>query len=104
MEMSGHGKHGKARSRLSTLPIPLGNPCGDSPIPTAAAMTVKHLKTGKARRKPAHRDKAAMNGAQLLESHLLCSAIHGRATCQSPHGQRPCLFKNHVRGLKREGC
>jgi hypothetical protein len=44
MEMMGYGKHGKPKSRLSTLPTPLGNPCGDSHIPTATAATIIDLK------------------------------------------------------------
>src|SRR5271169_5937077 len=62
MEMPGYGKHGKPRSRLSTLPTPLGNPCGDSHITTAAATTIMYLKTGKARRKPAIRATLTARG------------------------------------------
>ncbi len=62
MEMPGYGKHGKPKSRLSTLPTPLGNPCGDSHITTATATTIMYLKTGKARRKPAIRATLTARG------------------------------------------
>jgi hypothetical protein len=47
--MPRYGKHGKPRSRLSTLPTPRGNPCGDSHITTATTATIMYLKTGEAR-------------------------------------------------------
>ena len=62
MEMTVCGKHGKPRSRLTTLPIPLGNPSGISHIPTATATTIINLKTAKARRKPATRATLTASG------------------------------------------
>jgi hypothetical protein len=62
MEMTEYGEHGKPKSRLSTLPTPLGNPCGDSHITTVTATTIVYLKTGKGRRKPATRAALAARG------------------------------------------
>jgi len=36
MEMTEYGKHGKPRSRLSTLPTLFGNPFGITTFPTAS--------------------------------------------------------------------
>ena len=60
--MTEYGKHGKPRSRLSTLPTPLGNPCGDSHITTATTTTIMYLKTGKACRKPAIKATLTVRG------------------------------------------
>lgn len=54
------------KSRLSTLPTPLGNPSGDSHIPTATTTTVMYLKTGKARRKPAIRATLTASGLSTM--------------------------------------
>jgi hypothetical protein len=47
MEMTEYGKHGKPRSRLSTLPTLLGNPFGDYHIPTASTAGVFRSATAK---------------------------------------------------------
>lgn len=62
-----HGNDGvwkawKAKKPAFHLPTRLGNPCGDSHISTATATTIKYLKTGKARRKPAIRATLTARG------------------------------------------